>query len=940
MRTLFRHFISLLLLSVVSITSIQAQTFEYKSHSNAAIANYSMPYRLFIPSDYDPNKSYPLVLFLHGAGERGSDNNLQVTANNGATRWAETENQNKYPCFVLAPQCPGGRQWVNTSWLLGSYSIDNIPVSTEIRMVKDMIDGLKTEYSIDASRLFITGLSMGAYGTWDFILRYPTMFKAAICMAGAGDPTKASLLGTMPIWAFHSNDDGAVPVTGSRDMVNAINALGFNDRSQFYSEYYNQGHFAINTALVEPNLVNWMFTVEPVTITPGLVDVTKFAGTSSAQGGSASNAFDDAIYTTWLDFANNNPTTRSSWVQYHFSGGAYPVTRYTITSAEDFPQRNPRDWNLLGSNDGENWTILDTRTNQVFNNSFQRNIYSFANTTAYSYYRLKINAVSNPAQANSVQLSEIRLWMECDNIVPVTGVELSSNTTFIEINSTKQLIATVLPEQATNKTMVWQSSDQRIVKVSANGLLTGIGAGTATVTATTDDGAKVATCNVTVFNLNEITKLTGTQSDNITPSCCGNDGGNAFDGDISTFVDADAASGGYTQLDFGSQKNVTIIKFYPRPDYANRMVGGVFQGSNDGVDFTTIYTINTSPAYDWNSVTVNVRYRFIRYLGPTDGYCNVAEIECLDAVSVAVKGVSVSPATAAVAVDKSRQLTATIMPENATNKTVIWTSSDTSVATVSSTGLVTAISPGTAEITATTQDQGKIATCNVLSFICNTLKLTGRQFDNITPYGNGNTDGDKAFDGSISTFTDASSASGGYTGLDFESEKTISLIRFMARSGFTFRLTGGKFQGSNDNVNWTDVYTISGTPLSSWNSVNVNASYRYMRYLGPTDGYCNIAEIEFWGCSPDLSNVQNPIFADSKSNTMLISPNPAKPGETIHLEAYDNANVEIYGMDGKLLYSTKLDRGSFVLPVVIGKGLYIVSVNKKQQVKMGKLLVK
>lgn len=935
MRKFFRQISLLLLLSIVLNTSIIAQTFQYKSHSNATIANYSMPYRLFVPSNYDPNKSYPLVLFLHGAGERGSDNELQVTANNGATRWAEAANQEAHPCFVVAPQCPGTKQWVNTNWLFGSYSIDNIPVSNEIRMVKDILDTLQTKYSIDASRLYITGLSMGGYGTWDFILRYPTLFKAAICMAGAGDPTKASRIATMPIWAFHSENDVAVPVSGSRNMVDAINALGFNNRLQFYSEYYNQGHSAINTALVEPNLVNWMFSAEPIDITPGLIDVTKFAGTSTAQGGTASRAFDDAIYTNWIDFTTNDPSKHSSWVQYHFSGGAYAVSRYTITSCEGSAHLNPRDWDLLGSNDGENWTILDTRTNEVFNNGFVKNIYGFSNTTPYAYYRLRINSVNNPTYATAAHLSEIRLWMECDNIISATGLTVSPSSASLEINTKQQLLATVAPDNATNKTILWSSSDSIIATVSANGLITTHKKGTAIITAKTQDGSKVATCAVTVTNQNEATKLTGTQSDNIIPSCCENGGNHAFDGDITTYVDDNDPTSGYTQLDFGSPKNVSMIKYYPRVNNANRMVGGTFLGSNNGTNFTTIYTINSTPAYDWNSVTVNVNYRYIRYLSPTNGYCNVAEIEYLDAVSTSVNGITLNTTTASIAINAARQLIATITPDNATNKTVIWSSSEPSIARVSSTGLVTAISPGTAIITATTQDQGKIAVCTVLSFISS--KLTGTQFDNIDPYLGGNTDGEKAFDGNLLTFVDANVGMGAYTGLDFGTKKTVRIIKYYPRAGYELRLPEGKFQGSNDKAVWDDVYTISEQPASAWNSVNdIDASYRYMRYLGPSDGYCNIAEIEFWGSS-EISNIVNPQIANS--NSLVISPNPVKVGEILSIEGCENAIIDIYNIEGSLVYSAKLMNNSLALPASITRGLYIVSLNNNQRIYTGKLVV-
>jgi len=261
-----KGFYIFLWLCVTCITCLHGQTFEYKSHSNAGIAGYTMPYRLFVPSGYDSNTSYPLVLFLHGAGERGTDNNAQLTANRGATLWAENANQAAFPCFVVAPQCPSNAQWVNTNWSNGSFSIDDIPVSSELKMVKDLLETLQTQYNIDATRLYITGISMGGYGTWDFILRYPGMFKAAIPICGAGDPSKASLITTLPLRVFHSSDDPIVPVSGSRDMINAINAQGPNNRNPFYTEYTDQGHFSWVNAYNSSDLVSWLFNASPITL--------------------------------------------------------------------------------------------------------------------------------------------------------------------------------------------------------------------------------------------------------------------------------------------------------------------------------------------------------------------------------------------------------------------------------------------------------------------------------------------------------------------------------------------------------------------------------------------------------------------------------------------------------------------------------------------------
>jgi hypothetical protein len=130
----------------------------------------------------------------------------------------------------------------------------------------------------------------------------------------------------------------------------------------------------------------------------------------------ATNAFDNKTGTKWLDFANNYPSTRQSWVQYQYAGGQRcQVSRYTVTSANDaatYPERNPADWRLLGSNNGgASWVTLDVRTNQAFTASFQKLAYSFTNTNAYNSYRLQIDRVANPAQAVAMQLDELEFLL-------------------------------------------------------------------------------------------------------------------------------------------------------------------------------------------------------------------------------------------------------------------------------------------------------------------------------------------------------------------------------------------------------------------------------------------------------------------------------------------------------------------------------------------------
>ena len=132
-------------------------------------------------------------------------------------------------------------------------------------------------------------------------------------------------------------------------------------------------------------------------------------GENSASGEVAANVFDDNSATKWLDFASGNPATRASWIQYRYAGGAQNIiAQYAVTSANDAPERDPRDWRLLGSNDGgTNWSTLDTRTGEFFTNRFETHNYTVANPNAFNLYRFQIDSVYAPLAANSVQLAEL-----------------------------------------------------------------------------------------------------------------------------------------------------------------------------------------------------------------------------------------------------------------------------------------------------------------------------------------------------------------------------------------------------------------------------------------------------------------------------------------------------------------------------------------------------
>jgi len=188
---------------------------------------FTLPYRLVRPPGYTAGTTtkYPLVVFLHGSGESGTDNRLQISKNIGTNTpgsvFTTTANLTKFPTFFIAPQTPTA----TIGWNSGSKSL--------VAALK-LITALETEFSIDTNRIYLTGLSLGGMGTYTAIQENPSLFAAAIPMSGRGDPTMAAKIKHIPIWDFHGAMDPSVDVSGSRDMIAALRAAGGMPR---YTEY-------------------------------------------------------------------------------------------------------------------------------------------------------------------------------------------------------------------------------------------------------------------------------------------------------------------------------------------------------------------------------------------------------------------------------------------------------------------------------------------------------------------------------------------------------------------------------------------------------------------------------------------------------------------------------------------------------------------------------
>jgi len=215
--------------------------------------NETLPYRLLRPKGYEAKQAYPLVVFLHGMGERGSDNEVQLV--NGVSElFASDAAIEKFPAVVIVPQCPDGEDFNTASW--ANWRSDTFTLTTPTRLVLEIVEALQKEFNIDANRLYLGGLSMGGFGTWNVIQMYPHLFAAAFPICGGGDPSRVKELATMPIWIFQGAIDDTVPPRLSREMVQALQAAGGHPG---YCEFPGVGHNSWTNAFEEPRLLPWLF---------------------------------------------------------------------------------------------------------------------------------------------------------------------------------------------------------------------------------------------------------------------------------------------------------------------------------------------------------------------------------------------------------------------------------------------------------------------------------------------------------------------------------------------------------------------------------------------------------------------------------------------------------------------------------------------------------
>jgi predicted peptidase len=227
---------------------------------------HQMTYYIYAPGNQVPGKKYPVVLLLHGSGEKADpqasplQNQATLLQQFYANTWSSTAVQSQYPGYIVIPQIEAPDRWVSVPGNTGSYQMAEKP-SDSLLLVKEIMDTVQQQHSnIDANRIYLTGLSMGAYGAWEAGERWPNYFAADAPLAGAGDPSHASTLLTMSVWAFYGAKDTTVPTTGTKDMIQAISADGGSPKLTVYPDLAHGIWDRTYSMSEDPTFFAWLFS--------------------------------------------------------------------------------------------------------------------------------------------------------------------------------------------------------------------------------------------------------------------------------------------------------------------------------------------------------------------------------------------------------------------------------------------------------------------------------------------------------------------------------------------------------------------------------------------------------------------------------------------------------------------------------------------------------
>ncbi len=223
----------------------------------------TLPFRVLWPENYDSTQNYPLVLFLHGRGESGTDNEKQLV--HGAKMFLLDSIRKNYPAIVVFPQCAENSYWSNVHTIASGskagarsfYFVADGPPSKAMQLLLGLTEHLLQNYPVDKERIYVMGLSMGGMGTFELVRRKPETFAAAIPICGGAHPATARVMRKTAWWIFHGGKDNVVLPEYSITMVEALK----KQRSKvLFTLYPEANHNSWDPAFAEPLLMSWLFS--------------------------------------------------------------------------------------------------------------------------------------------------------------------------------------------------------------------------------------------------------------------------------------------------------------------------------------------------------------------------------------------------------------------------------------------------------------------------------------------------------------------------------------------------------------------------------------------------------------------------------------------------------------------------------------------------------
>ncbi len=530
--------------------------------------------------------------------------------------------------------------------------------------------------------------------------------------------------------------------------------------------------------------------------------------------------------------------------------------------------------------------------------------------------------------------------------VPVTGVAVNPTTATVAVNGTVTLAAIVAPGNATTQTVTWSSSNTAIATVSTTGVVTGIATGSATITVTTNDGAKTATCAITVTSATSgstiVIRALGTKGDETIELRVDNVS-------VATYTLTTTLTN-YSYSNYSGTHNIKVA-------YTNDGTGRDARIDYITVGSTTIQAESISANTGaWNSATSQCGGVASEWMN-CNGYIDFGS-QSGPVANVPVTGVTVSPTTASVAVNGTVTLTATVAPSNATTQTVTWSSSNTTIATVSTTGVVTGKAAGAATITVTTNDGAKTATCAITvtaaSTVCTGNKLLNGSFESGTTswvdWGNFYTSTD-ASDGTKAAYVgtwsggfyqDVTTTSGTTLNLSFYSKVTGSPISAEAGLAF-FDAAGTELTGGGTITVTNTAYTLQS--LTATAPANT-AKVRFWVWKGDNFGAMYLDNICLVTGQAGLKSAKITVVDNNTlQSSVVIYPNPVGNVVNIQLDSeMPNIKVSVYSIQGQMLFNNTyhsvskislnaeafgLQKGTYIIKVDSGNEQFIRRIIKK-----------